>query len=91
MYICKGNPIAMHYHRSFSALMMGIKEHASNTTSYLKFKKLANVVKKIVKECLAKLLNRVYHFYNSFNALLTYLASYYQFNLFIYFIKFQLP
>ena len=60
--------------------------HATQLASYLKFKKLANIVQKIVKECLAKLFNRVYH-YNSFNTLLMYVASYHQFNLFIYFIK----
>ena len=58
--------------------------------SYLKFKTLANIVKEVVKECLAKLFIRVYNFYNSFNTLLMYVASYYQLNLFIYFIEFQL-
>ena len=42
--------------------MTRIKEHTNNTASYLKFRKLANIVKKIVKEHMAKLLFRIDHF-----------------------------
>ena len=42
--------------------MTRIKEHTNNTASYLKFKKLANIIKKIVKEHMTKLLFRIDHF-----------------------------